>query len=129
MSAEKIRKLKADRERTIAEVKRLRGYLETEVDRVIDGSEDSVDAASDVYEREKTLAIIQTLQKKLAAIERALEVAEKGGYGLCQVCGTAINPARLAVVPHATTCIKCQEKLERQQRRRPPSSFSLRDED
>ena len=63
MATDKIKKLQAERERTMAELKRLRSYLEDEVERVIDGGEDSVDAASDIYEREKTLAIIQTLEK------------------------------------------------------------------
>ena len=129
MSTDKIKKLQAEREHTQAELKRLRSYLEDEVERVIDGSEDSVDAASDVYEREKTLAIIQTLEKKLASVEHALRAAEKGGYGICEVCGNAIDPARLAARPHSTTCIKCQEKLERLQHRRPLGTFVLRDEE
>jgi DnaK suppressor protein len=129
MTTDKIKRLQAERERTKAEVRRLRSYLEDEVERVIDGSEDSVDAASDVYEREKTLAIIQTLEKKLASVERALRAAERGGYGICEICGNPIDPARLAVMPHSTTCIKCQEKLEGQQRRRPLTAFTLRDEE
>jgi DnaK suppressor protein len=129
MTIDKIKRLQAERERTKAEVQRLRSYLEDEVERVIDGSEDSVDAASDVYEREKTLAIVQTLEKKLASVERALRAAERGGYGICEICGNPIDPARLAVMPHSTTCIKCQEKLERQQRRRPLAAFTLRDEE
>jgi DnaK suppressor protein len=129
MTNDKIKKLQAERERTQAELKRLRSYLEDEVERVIDGSEDSVDAASDVYEREKTLAIIQTLEKKLASIEHALQAAEKGGYGICEICGNPIDPARLAVVPQTTTCIQCQEKLERKQRRRPLAAFAFRDEE
>jgi RNA polymerase-binding transcription factor DksA len=128
-SGTEYQKLQAERERTQAELKRLRSYLEDEVERVIDGSEDSVDAASDVYEREKTLAIIQTLDKKLASVEHALQTAEKGGYGVCEICGKPIDPARLAVMPQSTTCIKCQEKLERQQHRRPLAAFSLRDEE
>jgi DnaK suppressor protein len=111
-------RLEAERDRTQEELKRLRSYLEAEVDRVIDGGEDSVDAASDVYEREKTLAIIQTLEKKLALVEHALLTAEKGGYGICEMCGEKIDPDRLAIVPHTTTCIKCQQKLERSSRRR-----------
>jgi RNA polymerase-binding transcription factor DksA len=129
MKTDKIKKLQAERERTEAELKRLRSYLEDEVERVIDGSEDSVDAASDVYEREKTLAIIQTLEKKLAAVEHALQAAKKGGYGVCEVCGIPIDPARLAVMPHSTTCIKCQEKIERHERRRPLAAFARRDEE
>jgi RNA polymerase-binding transcription factor DksA len=122
-------KLLAERERTLAELERLRSYLETEIDeRIIDGSEDSVDAASDVYEREKTLAIIQTLEKKLVSIERALHIAEKGGYGICEICGEKIDPERLAIMPHTTTCVKCQARLERSPRRRPRSSLPLEEE-
>jgi RNA polymerase-binding transcription factor DksA len=119
MSTEKIKKLQAERDRTQAELKRLRSYLEAEVERITESGEDSVDAAADIYEREKTLAIIQTLERKLAAIERALRAAEKGGYGICEICGEPIDPARLAAMPHTTTCIKCQEKLERTQHRKP----------
>jgi phage/conjugal plasmid C-4 type zinc finger TraR family protein len=118
------KRLEAERDRTLAELKRQRSYLEIEVSPVVDGGEDSVDGAADVYEREKTLAIIQTLEKKLASIERALRVAEKGRYGICEVCGLPIDPARLAVVPQATTCVTCQEKLERAARRRQTSPFA-----
>ena len=129
MTTDKIKRLHAERERTAGELKRLRTYLEDEVERVIDGSEDSVDAASDVYEREKTLAIIQTLENKLASVDHALQAAARGGYGVCEVCGKPIDPARLAVMPQSTKCIKCQEKLERHQRRRPFGTFALRDEE
>lgn len=119
MTTEKIKELQAERDRTQAELKRLRSYLETEVERITESGEDAVDAAADIYEREKTLAIIQTLERKLVAIERALRAAEKGGYGICEICGELIDPARLAAMPHTTTCIKCQEKLERTQPRKP----------
>jgi phage/conjugal plasmid C-4 type zinc finger TraR family protein len=113
------RELLAERKQTLAELQRLRSYMEVGEDRIIDTGEDSVDAAADVYEREKTLAIIQTLEKKLAAIDRALRAAEKGSYGICEVCGQPISAARLEVMPHSTTCIQCQQKLERMPGRRP----------
>lgn len=118
-------KLQAEREWTLAELERLRSYLEIEVDRIINGSEDSADAALDVHEREKTLAIIQTLEKKLVSIERALRAVEQGNYGICEVCGRAIDPDRLAIVPHTTTCVKCQEKLERTLPRKPFYTLSM----
>jgi DnaK suppressor protein len=113
-----IRELQTEHKQTLAELQRLRSYMEVGEDRIIDTGEDSVDAAADVYEREKTLAIIQTLEKKLASIERALRAAEKGSYGICEMCGQPISPARLEVMPQSTTCIKCQEKLERMPTRR-----------
>jgi len=129
MNTEKVKELRAQRERTQIELKRLKEYLEDEVERVIDGGEDSVDAASDIYEREKTLSIIATLEKKLVAIEHALQLAMKGEYGICEVCHLPIDPARLEAVPSTTTCVRCQEKLERSQRRRVPTAFAMREEE
>ncbi len=119
MAHKSKKQLLAERERTQAELKRLRSYLEVEAERIINSGEDSVDAAADIYEREKTLAIIQTLENKLLGVERALRAAEKGSYGICEVCGQPINPDRLEVMPHTTTCVKCQAKLERRPRRGP----------
>jgi RNA polymerase-binding transcription factor DksA len=128
MAEAETEKLLAKREQTRAELKHLRGYLVIEVDCIIDGGEDSVDAASDVYEREKTLAIIQTLEKKLVSLDRALRAIEKGGYGICEICGAKIDPERLAVMPQATTCVKCQQKLERSSRRRMRSGLLMDDD-
>jgi RNA polymerase-binding transcription factor DksA len=128
MKQEEKERLQAERARTEAELKRLRSYLETEVDHVIDGGEDSIDAAADIYEREKTLAIMQTLQNKLTAIGRALRAAEKGAYGICEVCGHPIDPERLEVMPHSTTCVGCQKKLERMPRPRQPATFQLEED-
>jgi RNA polymerase-binding transcription factor DksA len=113
MAKKSTKMLLKEREHTLAELARLRSYMEVGEDRVIDSGEDSVDGAVDVYEREKTLALIQTLKKKVDAIDRALRAAEKGSYGLCEICGQPIAPGRLEAMPHATTCIKCQEELER----------------
>ena len=110
------------------ELKRLRSYLGIGAGRVSDGSADFVDTAAEIYEREKTLAIIQTLEKKLVGIERALGAAERGTYGICEVCGEAISPGRLEAMPHTTTCIKCQARLERLQPRQPLQAVS-REED
>lgn len=128
LRADQQKRLWAEREQTLAELKCLRGYLGPGVGRVSDGSADSVDTAADIYEREKTLAIIQTLEKKLVSIERALRATEKGTYGICEVCGEAIDPGRLEVMPHTTTCVKCQAKMERLQPYRRPTAFPREEE-
>jgi RNA polymerase-binding transcription factor DksA len=126
--ADQEEKLREEYKRTLADLQGLRQYLATETDRVGEGGADAVDTAADIYEREKTLAIIQTLEQKLASVERALRAAESGSYGICEICGEPIDPGRLEAMPHTTTCIKCQAKLERL---RPISSSlsSLRDEE
>lgn len=121
-------RLRGEREQTLAKLKCLRASLTTELAYTAGGSADAVDAATDIYEREKTLAIIQTLERKLGSIERALVATEKGNYGICEVCGEAIAPGRLEVLPHTTTCIKCQAKLEGHQPRGSPTTFPRAEE-
>ena len=102
------RKLEKERAETLAELDRLREYLmRGEVDA------DAEEADPDIYEREKTLALIRTLEDKLTSIERALRLAEKGTYGICERCGEKIDPARLKALPHTTLCVKCKSQMER----------------
>lgn len=52
------------------------------------------------------------LIERASRLARALERLEHGEYGLCQECGAAIAVERLRVMPEATTCVACQERLE-----------------
>ena len=100
-------KLEKERAETLVELDRLREYLRSEVD------PDEEEADPDLYEREKTLALIRTWENKLASIEQALRLAEKGSYGICERCGEKIDPARLEALPHTTLCVKCKSQMER----------------
>jgi len=71
----------------------------------------------DAYEREKTLALVQSMERKLESLDRAILIAQRGTYGICEQCGTRIDPARLDILPHATLCLKCQRDFERRNRR------------
>ena len=128
-SKDQVKRLQEEQQRIAADLQGLRVYLATGLGRVAEGSADAVDAAADIYEREKTLAIIQTLTQKLAAIERALQATERGVYGICEVCGQQINPDRLEAMPHTRTCIRCQARLERLKPTRYSAIASLEDED
>jgi len=59
------------------------------------------------------VALIRTWENKLASIEQALRLAEKGAYGICESCGEKIDPARLKALPHTTLCVKCKSQMER----------------
>jgi RNA polymerase-binding transcription factor DksA len=84
-------------------------------------AEPSADEADvDAYEREKTWALVQRLERKLESIDHALRLAQAGTYGVCEGCGSRIDPARLEILPEATLCLECQRKLERQSKRRRP---------
>ncbi len=64
-------------------------------------------------EHEKTVALVQGLEHKLASIDYALLQAQKGTYGICECCGELIDPARLEAVPETTLCLKCKQTAER----------------
>jgi len=108
------KRLQGERQQAQAELERLREYLKTEPE----PTGDEVDLA--VYEREKHLALVRRLEQKIAEIDRALETAKKGTYGICERCGNPIDPARLAALPETTLCIKCKSELEKIARRTTP---------
>jgi len=58
-------------------------------------------------ERFTDVAIHEQLVHQLTAIEAALARTEDGTYGRCTVCGKAIAPERLEVIPWAATCVAC----------------------
>lgn len=64
---------------------------------------DSADSGSDTFEREKDLGILDNLEAELAEIEAAIERIENGTYGVDEVTGQPIDPARLDAVPIART--------------------------
>src|SRR5262249_35189203 len=61
------------------------------------------DTASDTFEREKDLAILEGLEEELAEIEAALQRLDDGTYGIDEVTGDPIDPARLDAIPTART--------------------------
>ena len=71
----------------------------------------------DVVEREKSAAILANLQARLASIDDAIKKIDHGTYGICDMCGQEIPPARLEVKPDATLCVRCQGEVERLQKR------------
>ena len=60
-----------------------------------------------VYSWERNLARRERAQGKLEKLEAALQRMEEGTYGVCEACGQAIEPERLAALPTAILCIVC----------------------
>jgi len=71
------------------------------------------DDATEIFELEKKLAIEKQIKNNLDMIEHALEKYETGTYGLCDVCGQAIEPARLEALPYASLCLGCKSKQKK----------------
>ncbi len=75
------------------------------------------DHGTDAIEREKTFYFASREGRFLHHLNEALERIEKGVYdGKCQICSNDINFERLKAVPHASKCIECKEKEERNRR-------------
>jgi DnaK suppressor protein len=82
-------------------------------------AEPSADEADiNAYEREKTWALVQRLQRKVESVEHAMRMVENGTYGICESCGDRITPARLEILPEATLCLECQRQIERRHKRK-----------
>jgi RNA polymerase-binding protein DksA len=110
-SVQEVKNLVEQREEILKEIEHLRNVISAEVD----PTEEEADP--EIVEREKTLALLNTLERKLDEVEVALRAAEEGKYGICEVCGNPIDPARLEIMPEATMCVSCKAATERRTRR------------
>jgi CBS domain-containing protein len=50
--------------------------------------------------------------RRLEALDRAIERAEKGRLAVCERCGAPIPPTRLRALPDTTLCIRCAGLVE-----------------
>ena len=50
-------------------------------------------------------------------LAEALQRLRGGEYGQCEECGEPIAPARLRALPEVTTCVRCQDRIERMSHR------------
>jgi uncharacterized protein (DUF302 family)/RNA polymerase-binding transcription factor DksA len=73
---------------------------------------DTAELAADDVARDVAMAEVDRDAAEIAAIDAALERLDKGTYGRCVDCGTAIAPARLAHTPGAARCLVCQQRRE-----------------
>ena len=64
--------------------------------------------ATELVEVEKELILETRVQDQLAEVERALHKFDQGTYGLCDICGQPIEPARLEALPQANLCLSCK---------------------
>ncbi|RWR05929.1 TraR/DksA C4-type zinc finger protein [Siminovitchia fortis] len=62
------------------------------------------DLGTELYEREKDMALSVHEEDQLGKVEAALSSMDKGTYGKCEICGKEIPYDRLEAIPYATTC-------------------------
>lgn len=81
---------------------------ETAAERSPDPS--SAEGGSMAFEYEKDLSVDANTEDLLRKAENALNRLDKGEYGICESCGTAIPVARLEVLPYTTVCVECAQR-------------------
>jgi DnaK suppressor protein len=64
-------------------------------------------------DREMSFATRSLLVERARKLGQALERLRGGDYGRCEECDELIAPARLTAMPEVTTCVRCQDMLER----------------
>src|SRR5262245_54736746 len=70
------------------------------------------DDATEVFTRERNLALRNNAQELLTQVDAALLRLDEGRYGTCARCGKEIVPDRLEALPYAIYCITCQSQVE-----------------
>jgi DnaK suppressor protein len=70
------------------------------------------DDATEVFARERDLALRSNSQDLLAQVDSAIKSMDEGRYGICARCGQKIAPDRLEALPYAIYCITCQSQVE-----------------
>jgi DnaK suppressor protein len=89
---------------------------------------DGVDVICRNADREMSFATRSLLVERARKLGQALERLRAGEYGRCEECEELIAPARLRAMPEVTTCVRCQDLLERAQRLEPVMAGLDRDE-
>lgn len=84
----------------------------TSVSELAAASQHQADLASETFERERDLALLNEFRAELDANEDAAMRLATGRYGWCHDCNQPIDLDRLAAVPATNRCKTCQEHYE-----------------
>jgi DnaK suppressor protein len=78
--------------------------------------ERSADQLEEIQAASQRALAVRNLDRdfnQLRNARAALRRIEEGNFGTCQECDEDIHPKRLAAVPWAFFCIRCQEAVDR----------------
>ena len=78
---------------------------------------DEVDGIQVNESRELGFATRTMLVERVNRLAEALDRLSEGAYGVCVECGEQLAPARLRALPEVQTCVRCQDRRERMERR------------
>ena len=78
----------------------------------IERSADQLDEIQAASQRALAVCNLDREFNQLRNARAALSRIREGSFGTCQQCDEDIHPKRLAAVPWATFCIRCQEAVD-----------------
>jgi RNA polymerase-binding transcription factor DksA len=103
-------RINAERSRVESLITSLKGELGAENDsgdsELADYDQHPADTATDTFERERDLGLLDALETEFRELEDALKRIDAGTYGIDEVTGEPIDPARLEVLPAARTNVE-----------------------
>jgi DnaK suppressor protein len=79
----------------------------------IEKSADQMDEIQYASERDLAIRNVDRDSILLRSVRAALRRIREGSFGTCLECESAIGQKRLAAVPWATHCIRCQDAADR----------------
>ena len=82
-------------------------------DIAIETSADHMDETQYASDRDLAILNVDRDSALLREVQAALLRARDGTFGTCIDCNSPISPKRLAAVPWASRCIRCQESADR----------------
>jgi len=78
----------------------------------IERSADQLEEIQAASQRALAVSNLDREYAELRNVRAAIRRIEEGSFGTCQECDEDIHPKRLAAVPWATFCIRCQEAAD-----------------
>ena len=126
------KRLEQELNKAVARLRQLEGSVEVEDIPVLGDNSpfaDEVDEIQASERREIGFATRELLVERVNRLVAALDRLNDGEYGHCAECGEAIAPARLRAMPEVSTCVRCQDRIERFGRQLEPVGFGAEAEE
>lgn len=119
VDAERARKLLEDRRKDLEEslqaARADAGLDEAMGDSLgeIAPNDEDADVGTEMFEREKAVSIVESIEGRIAEVEDALRRVDDGTFGRCEVCEQPIKMERLKVRPETRYCVEHQQEVMR----------------
>ena len=99
--------LQGERERIAAQLARWQNSERSLLADVDGAPRDSGDRAADQHAVAELASLSERAARRLRAVDKALERAEHGRFGICERCQGRIPATRLRAIPETALCVRC----------------------